>query len=310
MSVALTTSTSSLLQKEPGGASPDACQGLDVNQATVSCVLKQEPISVTLNGPAIFALSMALALIIHFLEPRVAECLLVLLPILLLVHNDYHNYLGLGPGGTPATFSGYVRIAWFRLWALRDPFTAPDPDPNRLPKRGILHQDDDPHHWPLPYRPGPRPLVAGIAPQRQLDQHGTVPHYHALRRTLERLSAENPARFGTARSCLEKHGLGLFARHPVNVTCNGEVCHVHDSDHSLHMNLHPEDIREVLVKGWGQRHPLAWKGSLVRMPVPEEFVMVYAPRDDHELSIVCRIIEAAIWYVVSEKTEIQVERAT
>ncbi|EFQ26478.1 hypothetical protein CGRA01v4_05629 [Colletotrichum graminicola] len=310
MSVALTTSTSSLLQEEPGGASPNACVGLDINQAAVNCVLKQEPISVTLNGPAIFALSMTLALIIHFLEPRVAECLLVLLPILLLVHNDYHNYLGLGPGGTPATFPGYVRIAWFRLWALRDPFTAPDPDPDRLPKRGILRQDDDPHHWPLPYRPGPRPMVAGIAPQRQLDQHGTVPHYHALRRTLEGLAARNPARFGTARSCLEKHGLGLFARHPVNVTCNGEVCHVHDSDHSLHMNLHPEDIREVLAKGWGQRHPLAWKGSLVRMPVPEEFVMVYAPRDDHELSIVCRIIEAAIWYVISEKTEIRVERAT
>lgn len=31
--------------------------------------------------------------------------------------------------------------------------------------------------------------------------------------------------------------------------------------------------------------------------------------DDHELKIVCRIIEAAIWYVVSERTEIQVERA-
>ncbi|KAK2022277.1 hypothetical protein LX32DRAFT_203841 [Colletotrichum zoysiae] len=311
MSVALTTtSTSSLLQEETDGASPNACPRLDLDQTTASCVLKQEPISVTLNGPAIFALSMALALIIHFLEPRVAEGLLVLLPILLLVHNDYHNYLGLGPGGTPATFPGYIRIAWFRLWALRDPFTAPDPDPNRLPKRGILRQDDDPHHWPLPYRPGPRPLVAGIAPQRQLDQHGTLPHYHALRRTLEGLAAGNPARFGTARSCLEKHGLGLFARHPVNVTCNGEVCHVHDSDHSLHMNLHPEDIREVLAKGWGQRHPLAWKGSFLRMPVPEEFVMVYAPRDDHELSIVCRIIEAAIWYVVSEKTEIQVEKAT
>ncbi|GKT42309.1 uncharacterized protein ColSpa_02490 [Colletotrichum spaethianum] len=274
MSVAITTSTSDLLHEEPSSAAPNACVGLDLNQAAVSCVLKQEPISVTLNGPAIFTLSMALALIIHFLEPR-----------------------------------GYIRIAWLRLWAIRDPFTAPDPDPSRLPKRGILRQADDPHHRPLPYRPGPRPQVAGIAPQRQLDQHGTAPHYHALRRTLEKLAAGNPARFGTARSCLEKHGLGLFARHPVNVTCNGEVCHVHDSDHSLHMNLHPEDIREVLAKGWGQRHPLAWKGRLVRMPVPEEFVMVYAPRDDHELRIVCRIIEAAIWYVVSEKTEIHVERA-
>ncbi|WYZ34902.1 hypothetical protein EsH8_I_001178 [Colletotrichum jinshuiense] len=303
MSVAVTTSTLHLHQ-EPS-ATPDACLGLDLDQVAVSYVLKQEPISVTLNGPAIFALSMTLALIIHFLEPRVAEFLLVCVPILLLVRNDYHNFIGLGPGGTPATFQGYIRIAWLRLWALRDPFTAPKPNPNRLPKRGILQ--DDQHR--LPYRPGPRPLVAGIAPQRQLDQHGALPHYHALRRTLERLAAASPAQFGTARSCLEKHGLGLFARHPVNVTCNGEVCHVHDSDHSLHMNLHPDDIREVLVKGWGQRHPLAWKGRLVQMPVPEEFVMVYAPRDDHELRIVCRIIEAAIWYVLSENTEIQVEKA-
>ncbi|KAL0938826.1 uncharacterized protein CTRU02_205436 [Colletotrichum truncatum] len=318
MSVSIaTTSSPSRLHDEPL-PNPDACGvGLELDQAAVNYVLKQQPISVTLNGPAIFALSVSLALIIHFLEPRTAECLLILIPILLLVRNDYQNFLGLGPGGTPATFQGYIRIAWLRLWALRDPFTAPEPNPNRLPKRGILLQQqqqqqqqhrDDQSLSRLPYRPGPRPLVAGIAPQRQLDQHGTVPHYRALRRTLERLAAENPAVFGTAKSCLEKHGLGLFARHPVNVTCNGEVCHVHDSDHSLHMNLHPEDIHEVLAKGWGQRHPLAWKGRLLQMPVPEEFIMVYAPRDDHELKIVCRIIEAAIWYVISERTEIQVEK--
>ncbi|TEA12596.1 hypothetical protein C8034_v005765 [Colletotrichum sidae] len=314
MSFSITTTAAkppSLLHEEQDAA-PACSVGLDLDQAAANYILKQEPISVTLNGPAIFTLSMTLALTIHFFEPRVVECLIILVPILLLVRNDYQNFLGLGPGGTPATFQGYIRIAWFRLWALRDPFTAPEPNPNRLPKRGILltqQKQDARGPVRLPYRPGPRPLVAGIAPQRQLDQHGTVPHYHALRRTLEKLAAEKPARFGTARSCLEKHGLGLFARHPVNVTCNGEVCHVHDSDHSLHMNLHPEDIREVLAKGWGQRHPLAWKGRLLSTPVPEEFIMVYAPRDDHELKIVCRIIEAAIWYVISEKIEIQVEKA-
>ncbi|KAF9879986.1 hypothetical protein CkaCkLH20_02797 [Colletotrichum karsti] len=313
MSVSITTtsSTSPRLHEDPLIAPKAWGAGLGLDPVAASCVLKQEPISITLNGPAIFTVSVTLAFIIHFLEPRTAEILIILAPVLLLVRNDYQNFLGLGPGGTPATFQGYVRIAWLRLWALRDPFTAPEPNPDVLPERGILVQQlgDDLGLSRLPYRPGPRPLVAGIAPQRQLDQHGTEPHYHALRRTLERLAAEKPARFGTARSCLEKHGLGLFARHPVNVTCNGEVCHVHDSDHSLHMSLHPDDIREVLAKGWGQRHPLAWKGRLVQMPVPEEFIMVYAPRDDHELKIVCRIIEAAIWYVVSEKTEIQVEKA-
>ncbi|KAF3360391.1 Adenosylhomocysteinase [Verticillium dahliae VDG1] len=84
------------------------------------------------------------------------------------------------------------------------------------------------------------------------------------------------------------------------------VCHVHDSDHSLHMTLHPDDIAEVLRKGWGQRHPLARKGWFGAMPVPEEFLMVYAPRDDQELQIVCRIIEAAIWYVTAESEQIEV----
>jgi len=50
------------------------------------------------------------------------------------------------------------------------------------------------------------------------------------------------------------------------------------------MNLHPEDIEEVLGKGWGERHPLAWEegrdkcGGWLRSPVPGTFVMVYAPR--------------------------------
>jgi hypothetical protein len=262
----------------------------DLNPVAV-CI--QKPISVTLDGTAIWALAVTLVLIIHFVEAPLAELLVLLVPFCLLVQNDYNNFIGLGPGGTPPTIQGYARIAWLRLWALRDPFTPPAPRPSPaavsdpagtgppacLPAHGIL-----PASGPLPYRPGPRPIVAGIAPQRQLDQHGTKQHYRALRRTLESLARTHPGRFGTARSCLEKHGLGLFARHPVNVTCNGEICHVHDSDHSLHLCLHPEDIAEVLRKGWGQRHPLARRGWFgATMPVPEEFLMVYAPRGESSL---------------------------
>ncbi|KAM9884041.1 hypothetical protein VDGL01_01846 [Verticillium dahliae] len=297
---------------------------LDMDSLAVACIVAQKPVSVTLDGPTICALTLLLVCLVHCVETPLAECLIVSVPLLLLIHNDYNNFLGLGPGGTPPTFQGYARIAWLRLWALRDPFTPPDPDPTpgRLPTRGRLlvgtnsapsrtssvhgSSSNNTNVDALPYRPGPRPVVAGIAPQRQLDQHGAKPQYRALRRTLEHLAARRPGRFGTARSCLEKHGLGLFARHPVNVTCNGEVCHVHDSDHSLHMTLHPDDIAEVLRKGWGQRHPLARKGWFGAMPVPEEFLMVYAPRDDQELQIVCRIIEAAIWYVTAESEQIEV----
>jgi hypothetical protein len=46
------------------------------------------------------------------------------------------------------------------------------------------------------------------------------------------------------------------------------------------MNLHPDDIKELLAKGWGQRHPMAWEGRVASPPVPRTFVMVYAPRGE------------------------------
>ncbi|KAK7427719.1 hypothetical protein QQZ08_005825 [Neonectria magnoliae] len=260
----------------------------------LSYALRQESISITLNGTAIFLSAMALVLLIHFLEPYHAELLISLVPVFLLVHNDYQNFLNLGPGGTPSTFNGYLRITWFRLWSLRDPFIAPTPDPSRLPTEGILSR------CKLPYRAGPHPVVAGIAPQRQLDQHGSRHCYRALRRSMAKLADQNPNKFGIERSCLEKHGLALFARHPVQTNCQGEICHVHDSDHSMHMCLHPKDIKSVLDKGWGQRHPLAWRSRLLKSPVSADFVMIYAPRDDQELQVVCNIIEAAIWYTLAE----------
>lgn len=193
----------------------------------------------------------------------------------------------LGPGGTPPTLAGYARLAWFRLFIIRDPLSPPPRGAVTRPAQGILPAQD------LPYRPGPRPTVAGLAPQRQLDQHGARGALAELTGALARLAAARPGRFGTATSCLEGHGFALFARHPVNVCGNGEVCHAHSSDGSLHLSLHPDDIAEVLAKGWGQRHPLAWgrgrgggapghKGWLgwvtPRSPLPETFVLVYAPR--------------------------------
>ncbi|KAM0564168.1 hypothetical protein ACHAPJ_000377 [Fusarium lateritium] len=277
---------------------PDLQGEAELESLKISCVLQQQPISVTLGGKTIFLSSLVLVLLIHFLEPYHAEALIALVPIVLLVQNDYQNFLNLGPGGTPSTFSGYLRISWFRLLSLSDPFAAPTPDPTRLPTSGILRRQS------LPYRPGPRPVVAGIAPQRQLDQHGSRVCYRALRRSMAKLANRNPKKFGTEKSCIEKHGLALFARHPVQTNCQGEICHVHDSDHSMHMCLHPQDIKEVLDKGWGQRHPLAWRSRFLKSPVSPDFVMVYAPRDDQELQITCSIIEAAIWYTVAEEVEI------
>ncbi|KOS16632.1 hypothetical protein ESCO_004761 [Escovopsis weberi] len=262
----------------------------------------QNPVSVTLDGPAIFGVSLSVVLLLRLVGPGAVELLVSLVPVALLIRNDFHNFLLLGRGGTSSTVQGYLKICCLRLLCLRDPFKAPRADPTRLPREGILARKAA-----LPYRPGPRPLVAGIAPQRQLDQRGSQGCYLALRRAMERLALRRPREFGTERSCLEKHGLALFARFPLQTNCQGEICHVHDSDHSMHLCLHPNDSKEILQKGWGQRHPLAREEEFLRMPVSRDFVMIYAPRDDQELQIVCRIISAAIWYILCEDVDFDVE---
>ena len=74
----------------------------------------------------------------------------------------------------------------------------------------------------------------------------------------------------------------------------------------MHMNLHPDDAKVVLEMGWGERHPLA-KGGWMKKYVPREFIMVYAPRNREELNAVCRIIEAAGFWVSGERYQITVE---
>ncbi|KAK3310185.1 uncharacterized protein B0T15DRAFT_28004 [Chaetomium strumarium] len=296
MSLTVTTESQRVMPAEEKGKQ---------SQVAVNMVIRQDPFSITLDASALLAVSVLLILGMHFIARSVLELLIILVPVALLVHNDYLNFLKLGPGGTPPTPCGYATLTWYRLFTLRDPFTPPPRDPARQPAAGMLAD--------LPYRPGPRPSVAGLAPQRQLNQHGSPQAYARLRGALEALGARRPAQFVTATSCLEKHGFALFARRPRNVCGNGEVCHIHThSDRSMHLNLHPDDIREVLAKGWGQRHPLAWGsrsarwwGFAVKSPLPTTYVMVYAPRDESDLRIVCKIIEAAVWYTVAEKVEIQ-----
>ncbi|CAJ2501759.1 Uu.00g046120.m01.CDS01 [Anthostomella pinea] len=283
---------------------------IDGDPMSMSVTIRQDPLSVTLDGPAIFGLSLSLILVIHLLQPRVAVLLISLATAALFIHNDFRNYLKLGPGGTPPTFTGYLKINWLKLWALRNPFDPLPADPDVQPSAGVLHRK------PLPYRCGARPTVVGIAPQRQVDQLGSPECYLALRRILEKHGETNHDEIGLGTSCFEKHGLGIFARYPFNNTCQGEICHVHGSDHSMQviadsnllddLSLHPDDVKEVLEKGWGQRHPLTSQG-LLKMPVPKQFTMVYAPRTMDELRVVCQIIEAAGYWVIGKEMRLDLE---
>lgn len=185
-----------------------------------------------------------------------------------------------------------------RVGALKDPFTPPAPPPGC--------RSTSAHLQSLPRRNGTRPSVAGIAPQRQLDQTASEGAYNALCSVIEELEKQRPENFFTGTSCFEKHSIALFSKILVDgrMTCNGEICHTHSSDGSLHLTLHSADIKIVLDQGWGQRHPLArdpgswwWWLRLV----PTGFVLVYAPRDQTDLKVVADIIEAAAWWFKDAK---------
>lgn len=71
--------------------------------------------------------------------------------------------------------------------------------------------------------------------------------------------------------------------------------HVHPSDGSMHMTLHPADANTVLEAEWGERHPLA--GVFNDRLLPSGFIMLYAPQNDEEIEVVFRVIRAACWFV-------------
>lgn len=186
------------------------------------------------------------------------------LPILLYFYHEYLAFKSLGPGGTPQNIVGFLRVFILGFAKVSNPYELPV-----APTCGGHLQN-------LPPRTGPRPETRGIAPHRQVTQKGSPAIYDLLVTEIERLGSSSSASrdlfIGT--SCFEKHSTGLFALHPVNATCAGEVCHTHPSDGgSMHLTLHPADVKAVLEAGWGERHPLSRGGWFERF-VPVGFVMV------------------------------------
>ncbi len=153
---------------------------------------------------------------------------------------------------------------------------------------------------------------------RQTTQKSPQTIYNHLTSKIERI-ADGDESLSVGTSCFEKHGTGLFANPrseapeieplPAHTShrCRNEIVHVHGSDGSMHLTLHPADSRAVLEAGWGERHPLSRGGRFERF-VPVDFVMVYAPRDEEEVEMVVRVILAARWFVGGKKGKVEAER--
>jgi hypothetical protein len=67
----------------------------------------------------------------------------------------------------------------------------------------------------------------------------------------------------------------------------GQICHLSPTTNRLSVTLHPDDIDTVIQAGWGQR-----------ANAPDE-ALLHAPRNEHDLTILKMILQAAVGYVCS-----------
>jgi len=151
----------------------------------------------------------------------------------------------------------------------------------------------------LPPRAGPRPATSPGIPHAQLDQQPTDPRIHAT------LAARVFALPGVAErpSGISVPGARALVLDPVLAAgpsdaflVGREFAHLHPwPDHSLHLCL-PERLADAVCRaGWAEWHPFVADGLL-----PRTVVLVYAPRDEGELRVVARLVEASYHFALGQ----------
>ena len=155
----------------------------------------------------------------------------------------------------------------------------------------------------LPIRQGPRPATTPGLPHSQVDQQPTG---EGLRRQLaERVFAlpgvsEGPTGIsvpGARALLLDRATAGGPAE---AFFIGGEFAHLHPGeDQSLHVCLPPDLAAAACDAGWAEPHPLVASAAL-----PPTHVMVYAPRNEHELDVVASLVEAACRFATGKRVDV------
>ncbi|MER6947552.1 luciferase family protein [Nonomuraea sp. NPDC000554] len=145
----------------------------------------------------------------------------------------------------------------------------------------------------LPTRAGDRPRTGPSVPHVQLSQNSPG----ELREQLKQwMSSELPATEVRPSEIAEPRSVAFFlnddAQPPEGAVLLpprlvAEFAHIH-IDGSLHLALSQEDQRELIAKGWGERHPLYSPTINV--------VMLYGPRTEQELEAAKSVVAASYQY--------------
>lgn len=149
---------------------------------------------------------------------------------------------------------------------------------------------------PWPQRLGPPPTTTPTNPHQQLDQ--TAPP--ALQERLWQRAVElehvvpGPSRISVPGT-RALHLADDVTVTPGTTMIGREFAHLHPRyDGSLHLVLPEAVMAAVVAAGWAEPHPIARRGL-----IPSTTVMVYGPRDDDELAVVWRCVQAAHRHAVA-----------
>ena len=144
----------------------------------------------------------------------------------------------------------------------------------------------------LPRRAGGRPRTTHTNPHTQLDQQpGDLRWVEELARRVFALPGvvEQPSRISVPGARALTLAEGERTGPPEAFLIEREFAHLHpDPDRSLHAMLPPEIVAEAVEAGWAEPHPVARMGL-----IPDTAVMLYAPRDEAELGVIERLVEAS-----------------
>jgi hypothetical protein len=147
----------------------------------------------------------------------------------------------------------------------------------------------------LPRRHGPRPRTTPSNPHTQLDQQPAAADAERLRAALAALVfglpdvEERPSAVSVpgARALWLADAAALGPREAFLI--GTEFAHLHPApDWSVHAALPPPVAQQAIDTGWAEVHPIARLGL-----IPPNVVMIYAPRDDHEVEIVAELVRRA-----------------
>lgn len=144
----------------------------------------------------------------------------------------------------------------------------------------------------LPCRRGPRPRTLRPNPHTQLDQQAADTSLRGrvadMLFSLEGVREEPSAISvpGARAAVLDS----AVARGPAEAfMVRREFAHLHPSpDGSLHAMLPLDWVEATVAAGWTEPHPVVAMGL-----APTTAVLIYAPRDEHELDVVQRLLAAA-----------------